>query len=231
MLSAADPSTQVVIEIVSDVVCPWCFIGKRRLEKALRSLDRTDVLIRWRPFELNPGIAKEGVDRTQHRIRKFGSLERARQLEAQVAAAGAGEGIEFHFDRIKTTPNTFDAHRLLWLADQEGLQDGLAERLFDAYFIAGEDVGNRELLRRIAGESGLDAGRVERVLEGDWGTSDVLADEDETRKLGVSGVPTFFVDGTPLTSGAHPAPVLASLLGQALPPAPQCSTEGGTCAP
>jgi predicted DsbA family dithiol-disulfide isomerase len=231
MLSAADSSTQVVIEIVSDVVCPWCFIGKRRLEKALRSLNRTDVRVRWRPFELNPGIAKEGVDRTQHRIRKFGSLERARQLEAQVAAAGAGEGIEFHFDRIKTTPNTFDAHRLVWLADQGGLQDGLVERLFHAYFIAGEDVGNREVLRRIAGESGLDASAVRQVLEGGLGTEEVSTYERETRAMGVSGVPTFFVDGTPVTSGAHPAPILASMLGQALPPAPQCSTESGTCAP
>src|ERR1700692_1319046 len=98
-----------IIEVVSDVVCPWCFIGKRRLEKALKLLGRADAQIQWRAFELNPGISKAGVDRQEHRIRKFGSLSRARQLEAHVAAAGAEEGIDFHFDRIERMPNTFDA--------------------------------------------------------------------------------------------------------------------------
>ena len=103
-----------VIEVVSDVVCPWCFIGKRRLEKALASLDRQDVLIRWKPFQLNPTTPKEGVDRQAYRIRKFGSLAYSQQLEARVAAAGAEEGIEFRFDLIKRTPNTLEAHRLIW---------------------------------------------------------------------------------------------------------------------
>jgi predicted DsbA family dithiol-disulfide isomerase len=224
----------ITIEVVSDVVCPWCFIGKRRLEKALRLLGWTDVQVRWRPFELNPGIAKTGVDREQHRIRKFGSLARARQLEAHVAGVGAEEAIEFQFERIASTPNTFDAHRLLWLAGregpQEGLQEALAERLFNAYFIQGEDVGDHTVLKRIAVASGLDADSVTQLLESDLGAAEVLADETDTLAMGVSGVPTFFVDGVPITSGAHPAPILASLLGQTLAPAGQCSAEDQTCA-
>ena len=217
------------IEVVSDVVCPWCFIGKRRLEKALALLGRNDVRVRWRPFELNPGIAPEGVNREQHRIRKFGSLARARQLEAHVAAAGAEEGIRFQFDRIETTPNTFDAHRLLWLADREGKQDELAERLFQAYFIDGEDVGDHAMLTRADIASGLNADAVSRMLSGDQGEAEVLADESETRSRGVNGVPTFFVDGIPITSGAQPPAVLASLLGPVLAPAEQCSLEDANC--
>src|SRR5215467_7510998 len=106
------------IEVVSDVVCPWCFIGKRRLEKALVLLDRRDIEVRWTAFELNPGMPKEGMDRAAYRTRKFGSIEYSRQLEARVIAAGAEEGIDFQFDRIARTPNTFDAHRLIWLAGQ-----------------------------------------------------------------------------------------------------------------
>jgi predicted DsbA family dithiol-disulfide isomerase len=231
------PDSPVTIEVVSDVVCPWCFIGKRRLEKALKLLERPDVQIRWRPFELNPGISQAGVDRQEHRIRKFGSLARARQLEAHVAAAGAEEGIDFQFDRIERTPNTFDAHRLVWLAGgdglqnaPEGLQNALVERLFHTYFIAGEDVGKHEVLKRIAQESGLDAGSVDSLLESDFGASEVLADENESRMQGVNGVPTFFVDGVPITSGAHKAEILASVLGQAIEAASQqCSLEDDTC--
>src|SRR4051794_33136176 len=118
-----------VIEVVSDVVCPWCYIGKRRLEKALALLQRESVTVSWKPFELNPGAPKEGLDRQAYRIRKFGSLAYSQQLEARVAAAGAEEGIAFRFDEIKRTPNTFEAHRLIWFAGREsaGMQNRVVE--------------------------------------------------------------------------------------------------------
>ena len=218
------------IEVVSDVVCPWCFIGKRRMEKALTLLGREDVQIRWRAFELNPNISKAGVDRQEHRLRKFGSLARARQLEAHVAAAGAEEGIDFHFDRIERMPNTFDAHRLIWLAGRDGFQNTQVERLFHAYFIDGEDVGNCEVLKRIGKQSGLDSDSVDRLVDSDFGAKEIRAEEDRARVEGVNGVPTFFIQGVPITSGAHQPQVLAALLGPALEPAlQQCSLEEDTC--
>jgi predicted DsbA family dithiol-disulfide isomerase len=234
VLSSAARSPEMaadaVIEVVSDVVCPWCFIGKRRLEKALKLLERQDLQIQWRAFELNPDISKAGVDRQEHRIRKFGSLVRARQLEAHVAAAGAEEGIEFHFDRIERMPNTFDAHRLIWLAGRDGLQNALVERLFQAYFIDGENVGNHAVLKRIAKQSGLDSSSVDRLLDGDLGVEETRAEENRARVEGVNGVPTFFVSGVPITSGAHKPQVLATLLGPALEPtSQQCSLDDAKC--
>jgi len=219
----------VIIEVVSDVVCPWCFIGKRRLEKALKLLGRQDVQIHWTAFELNPDISKAGVDRQEHRIRKFGSLSRARQLETHVAAAGAEE-IEFRFDRIERMPNTFDAHRLIWLAGRQGLQNALVERLFQAYFIDGEDVGNHEVLKRIGKQSGLDSGGVESLLGSDFGAEEIRVGKNRARVEGVNGVPTFFVSGVPITSGAHKPQILATLLGRALEPTSQnCTLDDEKC--
>jgi len=216
----------IIIEVVSDVVCPWCFIGKRRLEKALALLGRKDVRVHWKPFELNPDAPKEGMNRTAYRARKFGSVAHAQQLEAHVVEAGAEEGIGFHFDRIERVPNTFDAHRLIWLAGQEGGQEAVVENLFRAYFIDAEDVGKPEVLQRIGVQSGLDPGRVEQLLAGDSGRNEVLAEERKARAQGVNGVPTFFANGEPVMSGAQRPELLASVLGPALG---QCSLEGGAC--
>ena len=216
----------IIIEVVSDVVCPWCFIGKRRLEKALALLGRKDVRVHWKAFELNPDAPKEGMNRAAYRARKFGSLAYAQQLEAHVVEAGAEEGIGFRFDRIERVPNTFDAHRLTWLAAQDGGQDAVVENLFRAYFIDAEDVGMPEVLRRIGVQSGLDPGRIEQLLAGETGRSEVLAEERESRGQGVSGVPTFFVNGQPVMSGAQKPDLLASVLAPVLG---QCSLEGGAC--
>src|SRR6202049_4092768 len=151
---------EVLIEVVSDVVCPWCFIGKRRLEKALSLLGRPAAQVRWNAFQLNPDAPKEGINRQAYRVRKFGSLAYSQQLEARVAEAGMEDGIEFRFDRIERTPNTFDAHRLIWLPGREGVQDAIVENLFRAYFIDAEDVGSPGVLTRIGTESGLDAASV-----------------------------------------------------------------------
>jgi len=197
-----------VLDVVSDVVCPWCYIGKKRLEKALVLLGEGDWEVHWKPFQLNPGAPKEGMDRQEYRVRKFGSLAVSRQLEDRVTAAGEQDGISFHFDRIKRTPNTFDAHRLIWLAGREGKQDEVVESLFQAYFLNGEDIGDAEVLNRIAGENGVDA---EQLFTAGLGRSEVAAEEEKARQVGVSGVPAFLLNGAPVTSGAHPAGLLAQM--------------------
>src|SRR5258706_5142548 len=124
------------IELISDVICPWCFIGKRRFEKALPLIGReVPIEVDWRPFELNPDMPLEGIDRKLYRTRKFGSWERSKALDAQLAEAGASEGIQFAFDRMDRTPSTFEAHRLIWLAGEQNVQGAVVEALFQAYFV------------------------------------------------------------------------------------------------
>ena len=215
-----------MIQVVSDVVCPWCFIGKRRLEKALALLGRPDAAVEWKPFELNPDAPREGMDRQSYRIRKFGSLAYSRQLEERVAAAGAGEGIEFRFDRITRIPNTFEAHRLIWLAGRARVQNAVVESLFRAYFMDAEDVGDIGVLKRIGSESGLEIDRLDELFTARHGEGELHSEENDARRRGVSGVPTFFLNGEPITSGAHPPELLASVLGPALS---QCSVADSTC--
>src|SRR3954463_3463979 len=138
------------IDVISDVICPWCYIGKRRLEKAVAAFGREQLQVRWHPFQLNPRMPKGRMNRKEYRTAKFGSWERSLALDAQVAEAGRGEGIPFAFDRIQRTPNTLDAHRLLWLAGKLGVQDGVAESLFRGYFTAGADLNDRPTLVELA---------------------------------------------------------------------------------
>lgn len=202
------------IEVVSDVVCPWCFIGKRRLEKSLALLGRPEVAVHWQPFQLNPNAPPEGMDRQAYRIRKFGSLEYSQQLEARVAAAGAEEDIEFRFDRIRKTPNTLEAHRLVWLAgrDSPGLQNTIVENLFRAYFIDGADVGDLAVLKRIGVENGIDPRQVDECFAAQLGSQELAAAESAARAQGVDGVPSFFVQGEPVASGAQKPELLAAAL-------------------
>ncbi len=143
------------IEVFSDVVCPWCFVGKRRLAKAMKKLGWDDVPVHWKAFQLNPDMPRGGMDRKEYRTKKFGSLEHAQRLDAHMMAVGAKENIEFHFDRIEKAPNTFDAHRLIWIAGREGVQDKVVETLFRAYFTEGRDIGDLETLEEIARSAGL----------------------------------------------------------------------------
>src|SRR3954451_21913305 len=137
----------LLIDVISDLICPWCYIGKRRLEKAVAAVKgRHEVRVRWLPFQLNPTMPKDGISRREYRTRKFGSWERSLALDAKVVEAGKSEGIPFAFDRIERTPNTLDAHRLVWLADKEGVQDAVVEALFRAYFTDGRDSSNRQML-------------------------------------------------------------------------------------
>src|SRR3954469_15067064 len=202
----------LTIDVISDVICPWCFIGKRRLEKALG--DRP-ASVRWHPFQLNPDMPREGVERREYRVMKFGSWERSQQLDAQVAAAGRGEGIAFNFDRQARTPNTLDAHRVIWLAGERGVQDAVVEALFLAYFTEGRDLTDRATLAEIAAGAGLDRAEVKELLVGLKGLDAVRAGEEQARGLGVSGVPFFVVNGKVALSGAQPPELFLQALEQA----------------
>jgi predicted DsbA family dithiol-disulfide isomerase len=202
----------LTIDVISDVICPWCLIGKRRLERALGN---RPAVVRWHPFQLNPDMPREGIDRKSYRIWKFGSWERSQELDAQVAAAGRGEGIAFNFDKMARTPNTLDAHRVIWLAGERGVQDAVVEALFLAYFTEGRDLSDRLTLAEIAAEAGLDRVEVDGLLAGDGGLDIVRSGEEQARRLGVSGVPFFVVNGRVALSGAQPPELFLQTFEQA----------------
>lgn len=204
------------VEVISDVICPWCFIGKRRLEKALAALDGShEVRVRWLPFQLNPTMPKEGISRREYRTKKFGSWERSQELDAQVAAAGEAEGIHFAFDRMERTPNTLDAHRLLWLADTVGVQDAVVEALFRAYFTDGRDISDRKTLLDVVAEAGLDRGKAEAVLTSAGGQEAIREADELSRRVLVEGVPFFVINGKVTLSGAQPPDAFLEAFGRA----------------
>jgi len=201
----------LTIEVVSDVVCPWCYIGRRRLEKALALLgDDVDVNLRYLPFQLNPDMPQGGMPRADYRKAKFGSIERSRQLDARVAAEGRGEGIEFAFERMARTPSTLAAHRLIELAQRQGVGQAVVDDLFRAYFEAAQDVGDPKVLEEIAQRSTVSGWPQESDAR------EVAALEEEMRALGISAVPTFIFDRKLGVSGAHPAAALAQAMREAL---------------
>lgn len=202
------------IDIYSDVVCPWCYVGKRRLERALTEFGG-DVRVTWRPFQLNPTMPKDGMDRTAYLEAKFGSLETFRQMEESVLAAGASERIAFAFEKIARAPNTFDAHRLIWLGAREDCQNAVVASLFRGYFEEGADIGSIPTLVDLAGRAGLNRESVERMLQSDEGTAEVKAEAAAGHRLGIRGVPYFIVNGTSAISGAQPVDVFVSALKRA----------------
>ena len=202
---------ELVIEIASDVICPWCYIGKRRLEKALALLDgEVKPDIRWLPFQLNPDMPQSGMPRAEYRRAKFGSIERGRQLDARVAAEGRGEGIEFAFDRMERTPNTTAAHQLIDVAQGEGKGQAVVDALFHAYFEEARDIGNPDVLQTIAVGAGVQGWPAQADAQA------VAAREEGVRSLGISAVPTFIFDHKFGVSGAHPPEALASAIKEAL---------------
>lgn len=207
----------LTIDIISDVICPWCYVGKRRLEKAIAALERQyEVRVRWLPFQLNPTMPKDGISRRDYRTRKFGSWERSLELDAQMAAAGAAEGIHFAFDRIERTPNTLDAHRLIWLADKEGVQDAVVEALFVAYFTEGRDISNRDTLLDVVAEAGLDRNRADAVLNSNDGLEAITEADDLSRRHRVDGVPFFIVNSKITLGGAQPPEAFLEAFGKAV---------------
>jgi predicted DsbA family dithiol-disulfide isomerase len=204
------------IDVISDVICPWCYIGKRRLEKAIAAhAGRGDVRVRWHPFQLNPQMPKEGVNRREYRTAKFGSWERSLALDAQVTAAGRDEGIPFAFDKILRTPNTLNAHRLIWLAGQDGVQDAVVEAVFQAYFTEGRDISRAAVLLDVVVEAGLSRNRADAFLNSDEGLVAIRAAEEQARRAEVQGVPYFLINGTVALSGAREPSVLVDAFEQA----------------
>jgi predicted DsbA family dithiol-disulfide isomerase len=199
---------KIQIEIASDVVCPWCYIGKRRFEKAAELLkDEFEIEVRWLPFELNPDLPAEGILRADYRKAKFGSLERSKQMDARVIAEGKGEGIDFAFDRMERQPNTIQAHRLIALAQEQGLGNKVVNALFNTHFEQARFLGDPKVLADIATQCGVQ-GWPEKA-------PDISQLEGEVREMGISGVPTFIFERRHGVSGAYPAEQLAQVIRQA----------------
>lgn len=191
------------IDIVSDTVCPWCLIGKRKLEKALAERPDLDVEVTWHPYQLHPDMPEEGADRKEFTAKKFGSIERARELYEHVRQAGDAVGLEFQFGKVERSPNTLNSHRLIRWATTAGVQDEMVEILFRKFFMDGQDIGDKQVLLDAAMEAGMDADIVTDLLEGDADKDLVLKEEAQARQIGVSGVPFFIFDGKYALSGAQ----------------------------
>lgn len=221
------------VEIWSDIVCPWCYIGKRRFEAArARFAHGDDIHLTWHSFELDPNAdAVATGDLAERLAAKYGmTVERARAMQANMTQVAAEDGLNFRFD-IARSGNTFDAHRLLHLAAEQGIQDAVKERFFKAYLIDGESIGDRDTLVRVAAEAGLDPEAARATLESDAYAREVRADERRAAALGISGVPFFVIDEKYGISGAQPADVILDALEQAWdeshPPAPLAVVGGG----
>lgn len=190
------------VKVISDVICPWCLVGKRRLEKAIVKFD-LPVKVRWLPFQLNPSMPNEGISRREYRTKKFGTWERSQELDARLVAVGKEDGIRFEFDKIERTPNTLNAHRMIELADKQGVQDAVVEALFLAYFTEGQDIGNRQVLIELAAEAGLDRGLAEEVLDRAGELAALKEAEELSRRFRVDGVPFFIVNDKITLAGAQ----------------------------
>ncbi len=208
----APPKARLLIEVVYDLVCPWCYLGVRRLFRTMRR--RPDLLfdLCWRPFLLNPDMPRAGMARSDYVIRKFGGEERARRLYASITEIGTSEGVEFRFERIRRTPSSVDAHRLVRWAAPFGRSSEVAEALFAAHFADGYDIGDHAVLRAIAGGSGLDPMAATRFLASDDDVDAVHADNLRAHRLGINGVPCFVVAGRHAIAGAQEPEVIERLL-------------------
>jgi predicted DsbA family dithiol-disulfide isomerase len=212
----------LLIDLISDVVCPWCYIGKRKLEAALEELRRAEpgleARVRWHPFQLNPDLPAAGVPRRDYLAAKFGSAAHAEKIYARVRAAGEEVGIAFAFERISLQPNTLDAHRLIAWAQQRGEASALAEAIFRRYFIEGGFIGAREELAASAAAVGLPAEEAREMLASDVLTAEVEAEDREAREAGVTGVPFFIFNGRTAVVGAHDPPMLLEAIAAARAP-------------
>jgi len=194
------------IDVVSDAICPWCFLGKRRLDAALGALDM-DVFIRWRPYMLDPTIPPEGLDRDEYMLNKFGP-ERIKTIHDPLIDAGRGLDVPYHFDLITRTPNTLDAHRLIRWAHTVERQNEMVERLFMAYWSEGRDIGNRDVLAQCAGEAGINAQQIRELLDTDQDVAETKAEIEHATNIGVTGVPTYILAQSYALVGAQSPEVL-----------------------
>jgi predicted DsbA family dithiol-disulfide isomerase len=228
---------QLRIDVWSDIACPWCYVGKRRLEAALRDFpERDQVVIVWHAFELDPSAPRErdrAVSYAARLAKKYGtSVERAEAMIARMTDVARDDGLDFHFERIRSG-NTFDAHRVVHLGGEHGVQGAVKERLLSAYMTEGEPIGDPETLVRLGAEAGLDAEEVRAMLATDLHADDVRADEAQAVELGIQGVPFFVLGGRYALSGAQPAEIFGKALQQAwkdLAAVPGFE-EGAACGP
>ena len=203
------------IDIVSDTVCPWCFIGKRRIERAMALRPDVSFEVFWRPYRLDPTIPREGVDRRAYLKAKFGDTPRSSAMGDAIRSEGAGEGIEFAFDKIAKSPNTLDSHRLVRWSASAGVQDEVVERLFRAYFIEGKDIGDATVLAAVAADAGMDGELVASLLGSDADLESVEREAGLANEMGITGVPTFIFDSKLMISGARDAELLARVIDKA----------------
>jgi predicted DsbA family dithiol-disulfide isomerase len=195
------------IDVYADVVCPWCYVGQKRLEEALRSRPDLEVEKRWRPFQLRPEMPAGGVPWRPFALEKFGGEANMRRAFAHVAAAGEPDGVRFDFDRVATAPNTVDAHRLILHAARRGREWPMADALFRGYFAEGRDLNDAEALAAMAADAGLDPDEVRSYLAGDSGAQDVWESQQVAAGLGIDGVPFYVIDDRYAVSGGQPASV------------------------
>ncbi|QOF71822.1 DsbA family protein [Aminobacter sp. SR38] len=207
---------RITIDVVSDVVCPWCFLGMKRLENALVSLPDIKAEVHWRPFQLDPTIPPEGKERKAYMLAKFSDENRLKQVHANLVSLGAVEGISFDFDAITVAPNTLDAHRLIrWAAASgDGVQDKLARLLFSLYFEQGKNIGDHAVLVEAAREAGMDTAVVESLLATDADRDDVTNEIVTASRMGITGVPCFLLDGKYAVMGAQDSATLADAIRQ-----------------
>ncbi len=206
----------ITVDVVSDVVCPWCFIGQKRLDKAIASVGDVEIHIRWRPFQLDPTIPPQGQDRREYMMAKFGSEQRIREINARIEPLGEAEGISFAFDAIKVAPNTLDAHRLIRWAGTVGedVQNRLVRRLFQLNFEEGANLGDHGVLTEAAREAGMDASVVETLLPTDADVDSVRTEIATASRMGITGVPCFLLEGKYAVMGAQDADTLADAIRQ-----------------
>lgn len=190
------------LDVISDTVCPWCYIGKKRLERALAERPDADIDMSWRPFQLDPTLPSEGVDRRAYMEQKFG-VERARTIGETIREVGEQEGIHFAFDKIKRSPNTLDSHRLIRWAGTAGCQNAVVELLFQRFFEEGQDIGDQRVLLDIALEAGMDADIVSSLLASDADVALVRKEDRMARQMGIQGVPAFVIGGRYALVGAQ----------------------------
>jgi predicted DsbA family dithiol-disulfide isomerase len=206
--------TPVTIDVVSDVVCPWCFIGKRRLEKALAMKPEIPVEVRFHPYFLNPWVPREGMTREEYLTTKFGSPERYNGIAGRVAAAAAAEGLTYAVDKMRRQPNTLDCHRLIFWAEALGKSAEMKQRLMDLYFTDGADLSDREVLVAAAASVGLDGAKIREMLASDTDIERVENAASAAKDAGIDGVPTFILGGVAAVSGAQSPEVLANAIEQ-----------------
>jgi len=209
----ADRQT-LTIDVVSDVVCPWCYLGQKRLDQAIAAAPEVDVSVNWRPFQLDPTLPGEGLDRKAYMRAKFGDESRLREAHLRLEALGADVGIVFDFDAIEVSPNTLDAHRVVHWAGTQGrdVQNSLVRRLFQLYFEEGANIGDHGVLARASAESGLDAAVVERLLESDADREAVAAEAAMASRMGITGVPCFLFEGKYAVMGAQEVSTLVDAI-------------------